>query len=94
MLIKAKGVDLIMWEKSEMPERAYNKVTKEWTATGKTEEKTLYTFRDEMGDKVIFLSGNDWRGLERSKVDLEMEIVYNDFDRKNKVSLKGVFPTK
>lgn len=88
-----EGLKFVMWEKTDMPESAMSKDEKGKTIfvkTGNKIEKTTYTFKDEYGDKLVLMAGNEWRGLEMEKVDVLLAINYDDFNRKVKVTLKKV----
>jgi len=58
-----------------------------WVATDKTVERTEYTLRDEFGEKLVFLGGNDFRHLEGEEVSITLNIRYNSYERKTTVSL-------
>jgi len=87
---------LVMWEKTEMPESVMEKDEAGKTVfrkTGKKVENSTYHFRDEFGDKLSFMSpNNNYRNLEGQDIELELEIGYDDFKRKNKMSLVSVSP--
>lgn len=96
MIATLKKVEMVMFEKTEMPESVMKKDDKGKTVfekTGNKIEKTTYTFRDLEGNKYVFMAGNEFRSLERTAVDLELEIKYDDYTRKTKVSLKQVIPS-
>ena len=90
MIATIKGLTLVMWEKTMMPDSNYDSATKQWIKTGSLTEKTTYVLRDEFGSKIVFLSGNDFRKLEGKIVDVEVKLVYGEFGRKNKVSLSRI----
>jgi len=86
-----KNVKLVMWEKTEMPESTMSK-DKEgktvFTKTDKVIEMTTYTFRDFAGEKLVILSkDNSFRPMEGKDVDLILEVIFNDFQKKNRVTL-------
>jgi len=87
--VETGDVKMVMWQKREMPERKYNAETKEWEKTGETTERTEYTFRDEFGDVLVLLGNNDYRELEGQDVVVTVGIRYNDFSRKNTLSLES-----
>lgn len=91
--VSAECVKLVMWKKREMPDRQYNSETKQWEKTGSTTERTEYTFRDEFGDVVVLLGNNDYRELEGRECDIVLAIKYNEFDRKNTLSLESCGPS-
>jgi len=93
MIAKVNNVRLVMFERTMMPESTMQEVDgkKKFVKTGKETEMTTYTFRDEFGDKLIVLSPkNEYRSLEGEDVSIEVEISYNDFQKRNRVSLKSV----
>jgi len=62
---------------------------------GKMTDHTTYTFRDEVGDKLVLLSkNNSYRPLEGSEVNVLLKVEFNDFKRVNKVSLESVEKAK
>lgn len=90
-----KDVKLVMWEKTEMPES--NIVEKEgkksFQKTGKMIEMTTYTFRDFVGEKLVILSkDNSFRQMEGKDVKIAIDVVFNDFQKKNRVSLVKLDP--
>jgi len=85
MQVAIENLTLILWEKREMKDR--KKVGDEWVDTGETIEKTFYTLRDEFGDTIKFLSGNEYRDMEGSPVRLTVSFEYNEWQRKNEVKL-------
>lgn len=93
-MVKAEFEDLklVMWKKREMPERVQNPETKKWEKTNRVIEKTEYTFRDEFGDIVVLLGDNEYRELEGRQCDVTIGIRYNEFERKNTVSLQSCNP--
>jgi len=87
MLTTIENLKVALWEKRELDDRNYNKETKEWIKTGNKVEKTLYTLRDEFGEVLKFLAGNEYRDMEGSIVRLTLKIEYNEFTNLNKISL-------
>lgn len=81
---------LLMWEKTDMPDSNYDEATKKWIKTGSKTEKTTYTFRDIDGTKLVFLHDNKAREYEGKDVDLQLELSYDDFNRRNKIQLKHI----
>jgi len=90
--VPAEDIKLVMWKKLEMPERNYNQETKAWEKTGKTTERTEYTFRDEFGDVLVLIGSNEYRELEGRQCDVTVGIRYNEFSRKNTLSLESCNP--
>lgn len=82
--------ELKMWEKVELPNRIKDANTGEWKADGTTIEKTRYFLRDEFGDMLPFLAGNEYRQLEDSMVLVTVEIEFNDYQNKNVVKLDNI----
>lgn len=82
-------VKLAMWEKREVSGRTQNPVSKKWEDDGTTVEKTLYTFKDEFGEKLEFLSDNELRKYEGEVGSLAISFGYNSFERKNQMKFGG-----
>lgn len=88
MQVSLTNLELVLWTKKDVPERIKNSQTGEWDKTGKTTEMTEYTLRDEFGQTLVFLAGNEYRPLERKgTVRLEVDITYNEWQNKNQVKL-------
>lgn len=90
---KLQEVKLVMFEKTMLPESEAREVNgkKEFMKTGREVEFTTYSFRDSFGEKLVLLSkDNSYRSLEGEMVDLELEVKYNEFSRKNRVALVSV----
>jgi len=85
--MSAENITLVMWSKRELPERT--RVDGEWKPTGRIEEKTEYTFRDEFGETIVLFGNNDYRELEGKECDIVIGITYNSFQRTNRVSLEA-----
>jgi len=88
-----QDVKLVMFEKTDMPDSVMQDINgkKQFVKTGKVTEMTTYTFRDGFGEKLIVLSkDNTYRTLEGKIVNLELEVAYNDFQKKNSVKLVSV----
>jgi len=81
-----------MWGKAEFTEKLINKDTGKYEKTGRKEERTTYTFKDEFGEKLVLLAGNDYRELEGRQCNITLSVKYNDFDRATRVSLATVVP--
>lgn len=98
MIATLENVELVMWEKTMMPESVMSKDEKGktvFTKTGVKNEYTKYIFRDLVGDKLVFVSKvNDYRNLERKRVDLEIDLSHDDFSGRNKIALKSISPSK
>lgn len=83
-------VKLVMYEKTMMPESTMQEVDgkKKFVKTGKETEMTTYTFRDGFGEKLVILSkDNSYRNLEGELVSLVLEVIYNDFQKRNTLKL-------
>lgn len=92
-----KDVKLVMWEKTDMPES--NIVEKDgkksFVKTGKMTEMTTYIFRDFSGEKLVILSkDNSFRAMEGKDVTLTISVIFNDFQKKNRVSLDTLVLSK
>jgi len=87
-------VQMLMWEKTLLPESKAEKDEKGKTVfvkTGNKVEMTTYTLRDGFGDKLVVLSSNnDYRTLEGKKVNVVMEVKFDEFNRKNKLTLAEI----
>jgi len=87
-------VKLMFYEKTMMPESKMeedSKGKKSFVKTGGEVEMTTYTFRDDSGDKIIFLSKeNGYRSLEGEYVDITLDIRFNDFTKKVQTKLVSV----
>lgn len=81
---------LVMWERQEMKDRKKDEQTGDWRDTGEIIEKTKYYLRDEFGDKLEFLSDNEYRNMEGSQVQAVLDISFNDFQNKNVVKLDSI----
>jgi len=96
---EGQEVKLIMWEKTEMPDSdmVTNEKTgkKEFVKNGKTTEMTTYTLRDGFGNKFVVLSkDNSYRSLEGEMVEISVDLVYNDFNRKTQIKLASMAKAK
>lgn len=89
------SVKLVLYENVSMPERQKNPTTKLWEPTGKTEELTGYTFLDGFGNKLYAVSKDaQWRTLMGQEVYVNLDVTYNDFERKLRARLYGVVPAQ
>lgn len=87
MQVSLENLELVLWSKKDVPERTKG-ADGEWQKTGKMTEMTEYTLRDEFGQTLIFLAGNEYRPLERKgTIRLEVDIVYNEWKNQNQVKL-------
>lgn len=88
------SLELVMWEKTMMPESVIvkgNDGKSSFSKTGKVLEYTTYSFRDSFGDKFVFTSkNNDWRTLEGEQVIISLDLKFDEFKRKTKISLSDV----
>jgi len=92
-ITKESGTRLKMWERTMMPESKMVEKNgkREFEKTGHEVEMTTYTLTDEVGDKLVILSkDNSFRQLEGEEVRLILEVVYNDFQKRNRISLAGM----
>lgn len=77
-----------MWEKTMLPETEM--VDGKRVKTGRKVEATTLTFCDEFGSKLVFLVASlKWRELEGNSGDLQVELAYDDFNKKNKLIFKS-----
>lgn len=90
MLVTLENMKLALYEARSLPERAKNPETGKWEPTGGKSEMSLYTFRDEFGEVLKFLGKNDYRVHEGKNVVLSLDVSFNDYENKNKVTLKDV----
>jgi len=91
--IQTQPLVLVLWEKKDLPERAKNSASGEWEKTGKMTEYTVYTFRDQFGDVMKFMSiENKYRTFEGDEVIVTLGVKFDDYNNVNKLSLEGVDP--
>lgn len=97
MIAKIENVKLLMWEQTLMKESVATKGTDGktiFTKTDKDLEYTTYVFRDFVGEKIVLTSkNNSYRTLEGEDVTINLSIKYDDFNRKNKISLTSIEKT-
>jgi len=97
MIFQTKGLKLVMWDKVNMPDSEMKEIEgkKTWIKIpGKFTEKTNYTFRDIAGEKLVAFGDNTHRVLEGELCDVELDITYNDFTRKNQIKLSSIRKSK
>jgi len=88
-------VTMMMWKKVNMPEKIRNTVSGVFEKTGKDTEMTGYYFHDIMGEEIYFVSPkNEFRELLHKSVNVELNVVFDDYSRKNKLSLSNVTEAK
>jgi len=86
--IKIENVTLKMWEKTMMP--VSEKVDGKYVKTGEKEEQTTYTFIDEWGNKLVFLSNDiNLRKQEGNTGHLLVSLSHDNFKKTNKIQYKG-----
>jgi len=90
--VEANDVKMVMYKKVELNKRTKNEATNKWEPTGEKEERTEYTFRDEFEDTLVLLGGNEYRELEGRQCDVVVGIRYNEYDRKNSITLQACTP--
>jgi len=62
-----------------------------FTKTDKDLEYTTYTFRDFVGEKLIFMSkNNNFRTLEGEDVIITLNIKFDEFKRRNQYQLTNI----
>jgi len=87
-------VRMVLWKKTDMPEKARN-IEGKYEPTGKTVEMSTYTFHDEFGSELKFTSPkNEYREFINQEVQLIVRGEYNDYDRKNQWRLVNVLPAR
>jgi len=91
MIVKLTNpVTMVLWEKRELPKSVKNEKGV-WEKTGGIEEFTVYTFRDEFGDVLKFMTkDNDLRHFENSELELFLNVSYDDYNNKNVVKIDHV----
>jgi len=86
------SVMLKMWEKKELP-RTEMVAGKRVKVGDEKEEFTSYSFCDEFGTKLLFLSkGSAYRRHEGQQGTLTVKLEYDDFKKRNKISLVSFIP--
>jgi len=93
----SQEVKMVMFENTDMPDSTMQEVNgkKVFVKTGKITAMTTYTFRDGFGEKLIILSkDNTYRNLEGEMVDIILEVVFNDFQKRNRISLVSCVKAK
>jgi hypothetical protein len=90
MKVTIPEMQLVLWEKRELPERTRDLQTNEWRNTGQKVERTQYTLRDEFGDTLKFLADNEYRQMEGSQVQVVLDIEFNEYQNKNIVKLDSL----
>lgn len=93
MKVTIEQLQLVMWSKKELKERAKG-ADGEWHDTGKMLEKTEYVLRDEWGDVLKFIADNEYRQFEGSMVTVTLEVEYNEWQNKNTVKLTSIESSK
>lgn len=83
-----KGLKMVMYELKEMPERIYNKETKVWDSTGKTEQRYYYTFRDILGKTINFYGPEDLKSLEGKDCDVQVVLEQREFQGNKTIRVK------
>jgi len=83
-------VQLKMWEKTMMSESIFSEEKNTYVKTGKKVEQTTYTFVDEVGNKLVFLSDNiKIRDYEGQTGDLFVALTHDNYNGVNKIQFKG-----
>jgi len=83
-------MEMVMWEVQKMKDRKKDPNSGEWKDTGEEIEKTRYTMRDEFGQVLKFLAGNEYRDMERSLCNVSIGLEYNDYQSKNTMKLENI----
>lgn len=93
-MIFTSRAELAMFKTVKMPNRipgGDGKYIKD--PSGAMVEMTGYYFVDEVGSQIYCVTKNDaYRAHKGSFCDIQLEVEYNEMDRKNKVTLKSVTP--
>jgi len=87
-----ENVKLVMFERTMLPESIRETVEGKtvFKKTGKEVENTTYTFLDESGDKLVFLSPNsELRDKEGETGALFVDLGHDSYKKKNTVKLVG-----
>jgi len=83
-------VQLKMWEKTMMNESIFSEEKNAYIKTGKKVEQTTYTFVDEVGNKLVFLSDNaKIREHEGETGELFVALTHDNYNGINKIQFKG-----
>jgi len=83
-------VQLKMWEKTMMNESIFSEEKNAYIKTGKKVEQTTYTFVDEVGNKLVFLSDNSsFRRYEGETGELFVTLFHDNYNGVNKIQFKG-----
>jgi len=83
-------VQLKMWEKTMMSESIFSEEKNTYVKTGKKVEQTTYTFVDEVGNKLVFLSDNiKIREYEGETGELFVSLTHDNYNKINKIQFKG-----
>jgi len=90
----AENVTLVMWSKRELPERT--RVDGDWKPTGRIEEKTEYTLKDEWGNVLKLYGDNSYREFEGQNCEILAKISQRSFQGKQatRVRIEAILPAK
>jgi len=90
MEITLENITLKMWEKTMMSESIFSEEENKYKKTGKKTEQTTYTFVDNQGNKLVFLSANNvLRNKEGETGDLFVALSHDNYNGVNKIQFKG-----
>lgn len=88
MLVNLNKVRLAMFQRLVLPKRKLNPATNLWEKDGDlTEERTIYTLRDEFGDTLEVIGKNDFRSFEGKDVNVQLDVVQKEFQGKKTTKL-------
>jgi len=89
--IQLQDITLKMWEKTMMPKS--EKIDGKYVKTGEKEEQTTYTFLDDEGDKLVFLSNDQKiRNFEGKIGKLFVILSHDSYNKRNTVKFGGFLP--
>jgi len=76
-----------------MPESIFSEEKNTYVKTGKKVEQSTYTFVDEWGAKLVFLSADsELRKHEGKQGDLNVSLIHDNYNSVNKIQFKSFLP--
>jgi len=97
MKVLVEGQILKMVSGSERDAQVYNATSKKWEKTGGKEMwyECIFVSDDEFAEKSVFNTKKDLRKLEGQKVNLALNLAYDNFNGRMKLpALEDVIPVK
>jgi len=90
--IEIRNVIMDGWKLVQMPRKEKSSITGKFEVVpGEVTDMTGYRIQDEFGSEMYFVSPkNDFRNLKGQKINIEIEGSYDEYNRKNKYSLKAM----